>query len=57
MKLDIRARFNVLKLMHSKVYFIGNDIINNDDIGIHTRSGDAPLFPKNCQIQIWILIF
>lgn len=55
MKLDLRARFNILKLIHYKIYFTEDlDVIDNDGM-IQTRSYDAPTlrvpFPKNSKFR------
>lgn len=56
LKLDIRARFNVLKLMHHEVYYLGEEVIYDYVTGqIHTRSADAPIlkvpFPKTSNFR------
>lgn len=60
MKLDIRARFNVLKMMHHKVYHVGSpDVISISPESMHrttvTRSSVAPTlklpFPKTVKFK------
>lgn len=60
-KFDLRARFNILKLMYHKVSFTEDlDVLTNDwgstSSYIHTQSNDAPtlrvLFPKTLNLEI-----
>lgn len=56
MKLDTRFPFNIMKIMHYKVYYTNDlDVIEFKNSAVRTRSGDAPTlrmpFPNNSKFR------